>query len=121
MNETMIHAFRSRCEGVAEWVRRDAARRRLLRMGDRALADMNFSRERLEAGVGAWPWRVEDDATEAPAPVGAARAPRSAAPDAAEGPIVDRRRTRPRFGDTPACGPSASDEAAGATRGRLAA
>lgn len=40
---------------------RERARQTLLRASDRTLADAGFSRERLEAGIGAWPWRGEAD------------------------------------------------------------
>lgn len=40
------------------------ARRELLAMSDRQLADFGFSRELLLEGVSAWPWRVEEDAPE---------------------------------------------------------
>lgn len=36
-------------------------RRYLLGQSDRALADMGFSRELLEQGAKAWPWRLTDD------------------------------------------------------------
>lgn len=45
----------------ADTAARRRARRTLLRMNDRLLADMGVSRERLEQGVKAWPWRVEAD------------------------------------------------------------
>lgn len=38
---------------------RSRARRELLGRSDRLLADIGISRERLEAGVRAWPWRVD--------------------------------------------------------------
>lgn len=40
---------------------RESARRQLLRMSDRTLADAGFSRASLESGVGAWPWRHDED------------------------------------------------------------
>ena len=45
---------------------RNRARRHLLERGDRFLADAGFSRELLERGNGAWPWRVEDAAVPGP-------------------------------------------------------
>jgi uncharacterized protein YjiS (DUF1127 family) len=36
-------------------------RRELLSLSDRSLVDAGFSRELLEAGVSAWPWRVNQD------------------------------------------------------------
>lgn len=40
---------------------RARVRRELLSLSDRLLADAGFSRELLEAGVSAWPWRVNED------------------------------------------------------------
>ena len=40
---------------------RTRARRDLLERGERFLADNGFSRELLERGNAAWPWRVESD------------------------------------------------------------
>jgi uncharacterized protein YjiS (DUF1127 family) len=40
---------------------RARVRRELLSLSDRALADSGFSRELLEAGVSAWPWRIAED------------------------------------------------------------
>ena len=37
------------------------ARRELLASSDRQLSDIGFSRELLEQGVKAWPWRVTPD------------------------------------------------------------
>jgi uncharacterized protein YjiS (DUF1127 family) len=42
------------------------ARQELLRMSDRQLADFGFSKELLEEGVKAWPWRVPVDSDETP-------------------------------------------------------
>lgn len=42
-------------------------RKELLTYSDRFLADTGFSRDLLEQGVSAWPWRVSDGATELPA------------------------------------------------------
>lgn len=36
-------------------------RRYLLQLSDRQLADRGFSRELLEQGLGAWPWRIDAD------------------------------------------------------------
>ena len=38
---------------------REEARCTLLRMSDRNLQDIGISREKLEMGVGAWPWQVD--------------------------------------------------------------
>ena len=43
-------------------IARERAREVLLRMSDRALADAGFSRELVESGVKAWPWRAEEPA-----------------------------------------------------------
>jgi len=37
------------------------ARQELLRLSPRTLEDAGFSRELLESGVQAWPWRLEND------------------------------------------------------------
>lgn len=47
---------------------RARARREMLVMSDRLLAESGFSRELLEQGVEAWPWRL-DVVDEAPAPI----------------------------------------------------
>lgn len=41
------------------YLAKESARRKLLARSDRLLADVGISRELLEDGVGAWPWRVE--------------------------------------------------------------
>jgi len=40
---------------------RARVRRELLNLSERSLTDAGFSRELLEAGVSAWPWRVNQD------------------------------------------------------------
>lgn len=42
-----------------ELIGRNRVRHELLMMSDRNLKDIGFSRELLEKGVSAWPWRVE--------------------------------------------------------------
>ncbi len=42
-----------------ELIGRNRVRHELLMMNDRNLKDIGFSRELLEKGVSAWPWRVE--------------------------------------------------------------
>ncbi len=48
---------------------RARARRELLHMDDRLLADAGFSRELLELGVDAWPWRVQECADRLTSPL----------------------------------------------------
>lgn len=43
----------------SEYAGRSKAMHELLNMSDRQLQDFGFSRELLEVGVGAWPWRSE--------------------------------------------------------------
>ena len=45
---------------VARWHERELTRRDLLRHNDHMLADMGFSLSLLEAGVRAWPWKVDE-------------------------------------------------------------
>lgn len=49
--------------GFLEAGRRRQARRELLGMSDRLLADAGVSRNLLNQGVRAWPWRPESDTT----------------------------------------------------------
>ena len=62
---TLISDFRRGWEHTLLLAGRTRARRELLRSSDRALTDAGFSRELLEAGVGAWPWRIDDSITAA--------------------------------------------------------
>lgn len=43
------------------WIERSRLRQRLLRMDDRRLEDIGYSRALLEDGVRAWPWRLPID------------------------------------------------------------
>jgi len=43
------------------WIERSRVRQRLLRMDDRRLEDIGYSRALLEDGVRAWPWRLPVD------------------------------------------------------------
>ena len=121
MSETIFDTIRSRAGRMMEWVGRDLARQGLLRMSDRALADMGFSRERLEAGVRAWPWRAEDDTAETIAAIRAAGARRRAAPDATDDPVGHAQGLRADLGDARGRAPIASGEGHDATEERLAA
>src|SRR5262245_34961780 len=40
------------------WIERSRMRKDLLRLDARLLADAGYSRELLEAGIRAWPWRI---------------------------------------------------------------
>jgi uncharacterized protein YjiS (DUF1127 family) len=40
------------------WIERSRLRHDLLQLDSHLLADAGFSRDLLEAGVGAWPWRI---------------------------------------------------------------
>jgi uncharacterized protein YjiS (DUF1127 family) len=46
------------------WLERSRLRQELLRWDARLLADAGFSRELLEDGVRAWPWRTPIDPIE---------------------------------------------------------
>lgn len=67
--------FFSRLAEALETVGRERARRELLNLNDRYLEDLGFSRELLEEGVNAWPWRVsaEQEHYTHPAPAAADR------------------------------------------------
>jgi uncharacterized protein YjiS (DUF1127 family) len=52
---------------IFSWIERSRLRHDLLRLDARLLADAGFSRELVEAGVRAWPWRAP---TEPPAALG---------------------------------------------------
>ena len=43
------------------WIERSRLRQRLLRMDERRLEDIGYSRGLLEGGVRAWPWRLPVD------------------------------------------------------------
>jgi len=49
------------------YLAKDRARRELLMQSDRFLEDVGMSRELLEAGVHAWPWRIDGQPIEMPA------------------------------------------------------
>ncbi|WP_455375559.1 DUF1127 domain-containing protein [Kaarinaea lacus] len=57
----IIEAIKTAYERSVIRVGRARARRELLSMSDRSLADIGFSRELLEIGVSAWPWRLNQD------------------------------------------------------------
>lgn len=48
-------------EHAAVSIGRHRLRRELLKKNDRLLEDLGFSRERLEEGVDAWPWRLSPE------------------------------------------------------------
>src|SRR5215813_10223396 len=50
---------------LSTWLRRSRARHELLQLDDRRLADIGYSRDLLEAGVSAWPWRLPAEAATA--------------------------------------------------------
>ena len=54
---------------AAERSGRARVRRELLRLDDRLLADAGFSREMLETGIEAWPWRAGTEDWVVPADV----------------------------------------------------
>lgn len=49
---------------AAEMRAREIVRREFMHMSDRQLEDIGISRERLEWGSGAWPWRHEGENAE---------------------------------------------------------
>lgn len=49
------------------WYERSQLRKKLLDQDERTLADAGFSRELLEEGVRAWPWRLPAEPSYAPA------------------------------------------------------
>jgi len=46
---------------IFSWIERSRLRHDLLRLDARLLADAGFSRELVEAGVRAWPWRAPEE------------------------------------------------------------
>ena len=46
---------------LVTWLERSRLRQRLLRMDERRLDDIGYSRALLEEGVRAWPWRLPVD------------------------------------------------------------
>jgi len=52
--------FFQRIMEFSERVAHERTRRYLVSLDDRTLADMGFSRELLEQGAQAWPWRVPE-------------------------------------------------------------
>ena len=59
---TMIQTVKTGLRASFERVGRARLRRELLKYDARTLEDMGFSRELLEAGTDAWPWRLEAEA-----------------------------------------------------------
>lgn len=55
---TFVKFIRARIESVLQARARAAAREQLLQLSDRILDDVGMSRELLEQGVSAWPWRA---------------------------------------------------------------
>ncbi len=49
---------------IFSWIERSRLRHDLLRLDARLLADAGFSRELVEAGVCAWPWRAPAEPAE---------------------------------------------------------
>jgi len=49
---------------IFSWIERSRLRHDLLRLDARLLADAGFSRELVEAGVRAWPWRAPAEPAE---------------------------------------------------------
>lgn len=73
-----LHRIWAGCETAMARAGRERARRQLLRMSDRSLADAGFSRAALESGVAAWPWRHDEDDAAVAAAMHGARARRAA-------------------------------------------
>lgn len=57
----LFKKFMVRYDSYMTLVGREKAREVLLNSSDRMLADAGFSRELLEVGVKAWPWRATTD------------------------------------------------------------
>ena len=49
---------------IRTWIERSRLRYNLLQLDARLLADAGFSRELVEAGVRAWPWRAPEEPAE---------------------------------------------------------
>ena len=47
--------------GFLTWLERSRLRQKLLRMDERRLSDIGYSRALLEDGMRAWPWRLQID------------------------------------------------------------
>lgn len=63
----LIPAVAHGIEVLRLYLARELARRALLKRSDRGLDDIGLSRELLEQGAGAWPWRRDDEADAIPA------------------------------------------------------
>ena len=60
MSSTNNHPL-SLANRISQYLAHRRDRSLLLRLDDRTLADINVSRELLEAGVKAWPWKLAAD------------------------------------------------------------
>lgn len=54
-----MSAFLETINRGLDYLAKDRARRELLMQSDRFLDDVGLSRDLLEAGVRAWPWRID--------------------------------------------------------------
>jgi len=63
---------------IFSWIERSRLRHDLLRLDARLLADAGFSRELVEAGVRAWPWRASAEPAEGLGSLRFGRRPREA-------------------------------------------
>lgn len=57
----MINTIKNTFANASQYTSKARSRRQLLDLSDRQLADFGISRELLEEGVSAWPWRVENE------------------------------------------------------------
>jgi len=64
-----LQRFSQRLMAAQMRLANDRLRQNLLDRDDRFLTDAGFSRELLEAGVHAWPWRVQGETATSPAKV----------------------------------------------------
>lgn len=58
---TSNNRFQQFSSNVGLYLTRRRDRKLLLQLDDRTLADINISRELLDTGVKAWPWRIDGD------------------------------------------------------------
>jgi len=58
---TNLSPIKSLTSNVGLYLSKRRDRKLLLQLDDRTLTDINISRELLEQGVKAWPWRLHED------------------------------------------------------------
>ena|SRR5450631_2222746 len=70
---TNLSPIKSLTSNVGLYLSKRRDRKLLLKLDDRTLADIAISREMLEQGVKAWPWRLPEDSVQVAAVAGSFR------------------------------------------------